>query len=115
MGDAPEGVGRDAMGESLVGRVILALKTVVDPETSRDVWDMRLVRDIEVSEEGDISLTFRPSSVVCPLAFSLAPRIKKAVEAVEGVRGVKVKVEGFAQAGRLEGLLESMGKGGHDA
>jgi|YNPBryantNP2012_1023418.scaffolds.fasta_scaffold88345_1 ATP-binding protein involved in chromosome partitioning len=100
------------MGASLVGQVIVALKTVVDPETSRDVWDMRLIRDIQVGEDGDVSLTFRPSSVVCPLAFTLAPRIKKAVQAVEGVRRVKINVEGFLQAERLNQLLESMDERG---
>lgn len=98
------------MPSSLAGRVIAALKTVIDPETSRDVWEMKLIRDLDVDEEGWVRFTFRPSSVVCPLAFTLGPRIKQAVEAVEGVRGVRVDVEGFAQAGRLEELLESMGE-----
>ncbi len=89
-------------------RVIDALKAVLDPETSLDVWRMRLIRDLEVTQDGDVSLVFRPSSVLCPLGYSLGARIKKAVLEVEGVRKVCVKVEGFVHAQQLEHLLSEI-------
>gem|GEM_PF-1517167 len=108
------------MGKSadLKDRVIQALKTVTDPETSMDVWRMKLVKDLEISEEGEVKMTFRPSSVACPLGFSLAARIKEAVKGVEGISGVRIRVDGFLYAGQLEKLLEEMDrreKGGDDA
>ena len=95
----------------LKDRVIEALKAVIDPETSQDVWEMRLVRELDVTGEGDVQLTFRPSSVVCPLGFALGARIKEAVRSVEGVNRVQVKVEGFVHAQLLNQLLEFMDEG----
>ncbi len=89
-------------------RVIDALKAVVDPETSLDVWSMKLIRDLEVTQDCDVSLVFRPSSVACSLGYSLGARIKKAVLEVEGVRKVCVKVEGFVDAQQLEHLLSEI-------
>jgi metal-sulfur cluster biosynthetic enzyme len=99
--------GRD-MGSRLKDGVIKALEGVVDPETSLDVWRMKLVRDLEVTDEGEVRLTFRPSSVVCPLGFVLGARIKEAVLAVEGVQQVHVHVQGFVYADQLERLLLEM-------
>jgi metal-sulfur cluster biosynthetic enzyme len=88
--------------------VVQALKAVIDPETSQDVWEMRLVRELEVSGEGDVRLIFRPSSVVCPLAFALGASIKEAVKFVPGVRHVDVKIQGFVYAQQLDLLLKEM-------
>lgn len=96
------------MQDLLRDRIIDALMAVIDPETSLDVWRMKLVRDLEVADEGEVRLTFRPSSVICPLGFSLGARIKEAVQAVEGVKQVRVNVQGFIHAEQLERLLIQM-------
>jgi metal-sulfur cluster biosynthetic enzyme len=96
------------MEDQLTERIVESLKGVMDPETSEDVWQMRLVRDLEVGKEGDVRLTFRPSSVMCPLGFTLGARIKEAVKGVEGVQRVTVKVEGFVYAQQLDQLLREM-------
>lgn len=99
------------MTPNLRERVVEALKGVIDPGTSLDVWRMKLVRDLELSDEGEARLTFRPSSVVCPMGFSLGAQIKRAIQAVEGVQKVRVDVEGFVHAQQLERLLAEMDEG----
>ena len=84
------------------------LTQVIDPETNMDVVRMKLVRDLKVKERGEVELTFRPSSVMCPLGFQLAITIKEAVQAVRGVRNVRVEVEHFVHAEQLKQILESM-------
>jgi metal-sulfur cluster biosynthetic enzyme len=96
------------MDDGLRDRIFAALEGVIDPETSLDVRRMKLVRDLEVRDNGDVSLTFRPSSVMCPLGFSLGARIKEAVQGVEGVSHVDVHVEGFVHAQQLDRLLKEM-------
>jgi len=80
------------------------LSKVVDPETGLDVMRMGLIRDLEVSG-GEVSLTFRPTSPICPVAFSLGADIHDAVRSVEGVRRVVIRVENFDRAEELEHLL----------
>ena len=87
------------------GQVIEALKKVIDPGTSENIISMGLVKEIEVDEDGKASLTFCPSSPVCPMAFKLAGDIQRAVQKVPGVSEVHISVENFARAEELEKLL----------
>ena len=85
------------------------LRQVIDPETGMNVMRMKLVRDLRVGQEGDVELTFRPSSVLCPLGFQLGINIKEAVLDVPGVKSVRVHVDGFIHADQLRTLLAEMG------
>ena len=83
-----------------------ALATVIDPGIGLDVLRVGVVRDLQVdAENGLISLTFRPTSPVCPMAFALAASIQKAVSLVPGVNSVSIKVENFNRAEELEAFL----------
>jgi len=81
------------------------LSKVIDPETGLDVGRMDLVHNLQV-EGGYVTLVFRPSSPVCPMAFKLAADIRDAVRSVPGVSRVTVKVENLHRAAELESLLE---------
>ncbi|MBW1980733.1 MAG: DUF59 domain-containing protein [Deltaproteobacteria bacterium] len=85
-----------------------SLGAVIDPETGMDVIRMKLVRDLEVDDDGNVSLTFRPSSVVCPLGFQLAINIQQAVKSVAGVKRVQVNVDGFVHAAQLKKILADL-------
>jgi metal-sulfur cluster biosynthetic enzyme len=85
-----------------------SLTQVIDTETGMDVMRMRLVRDLRVDEHGNVELTFRPSSVLCPLGFQLGINIKEAVLKVPGVKSVQVQVDGFIHGEQLKKILEEM-------
>ncbi|MBW1895970.1 MAG: iron-sulfur cluster assembly protein [Deltaproteobacteria bacterium] len=82
-----------------------ALKGVMDPGTRLDVMRMRLIKDLSVDPDGEVRLTFQPSSPVCPMAFQLAHNIQKAVRKTEGVHTVEVKVSGYSRANELMEVL----------
>ena len=82
-----------------------ALAEVMDPETGLSIMRMDIVHNLEVGDRGEVSLVFRPSSPVCPMAYALANAIKKRVEALEGVTAVRIRVENFQKAGHLESVL----------
>ena len=92
----------------LLEKVTESLTQVIDSETGMDVMRMRLVRDLKVDRRGDVELTFRPSSVLCPLGFQLAINIKEAVLDVPGVKSVQVHVDGFIRGEQLKKILEEM-------
>lgn len=89
-----------------------ALQQVMDPETSLSIMRMDLIHDLSVTPEGDVSLVFRPSSPICPMAYSLANAIHKAIDGLEGVRSVTINVRNFNKADHLEGLLKSLSRKG---
>jgi metal-sulfur cluster biosynthetic enzyme len=93
----------------LLEKIKESLTQVIDPETGMDVMRMKLVRDLKVGQEGDVELTFRPSSVLCPLGFQLGINIKEAVFKVPGVKSVQVLVDGFIHGEQLKKILEEMG------
>jgi metal-sulfur cluster biosynthetic enzyme len=86
-------------------QVLARLRGVIDPETRADVVRMRLIEDLEVDEQGKVSLTFRPSSPICPLAVYLATQIKQAVNEVPGVTGQWIQVEGYIAAEDLTKMI----------
>jgi len=87
-------------------KVEQALTQVIDPETSLDVMRMRLVTDLNVTDDGVVSLTFIPSSPVCPLGFQLAISIQEALKQVEGVKDIKIDVKNFVYAEQVKMALE---------
>lgn len=82
-----------------------ALARVIDPETRLDVARMELIHDINAKEDGSVSLVFRPSSPICPMAYSLANSIKQELLSVDGVTSIHIKVENFNKASHLESLI----------
>ncbi len=91
--------------DEVLNKVKKALSNIIDPETRLDLGRMDIIHDIEVKADGATSLTFRPSSPICPMAYSLANSIKKELTGLDGVTSVKIKVENFNRANHLESLI----------
>ena len=94
---------------TLKEKIEAALRGVIDPGTNLDIMRMKLVRDLSIGQDGRVSLIFRPSSPVCPMAFKLAYAIKNAVQETEGVKDVEVKVSGYNRADELMEVLKHAG------
>jgi metal-sulfur cluster biosynthetic enzyme len=84
-----------------------ALAEIIDPETGLNIMRMDLVRELEVTTDGTVSLVFHPSSPVCPMAYSLANAIKKKLQTINRVVSIKIRVENFEKAAHLESLLQA--------
>jgi len=82
------------------------LKEVQDPGANLNVVDMGLVRELSVSDNGQVNIILRPSSPVCPLAFALAANIKQAILELSEVNSVRLKIVDFARADELNKMME---------
>ncbi len=92
--------------QSLLRQTILErLEKVIDPETGADVLRMRLIEDLVVDVDGQISYTFRPSSPLCPIAVYLVKEVKDAVAEVPGVINQNITVTGYVAAEELTKLI----------
>jgi metal-sulfur cluster biosynthetic enzyme len=87
--------------------VLERLKTVIDPETGADVVRMRLIENLNVSNDGRVSYTFQPSSPLCPIAVYLVQQIKQAVDTVPGVTAQRIEVTGYVAAEELTKLINN--------
>ena len=91
--------------ELLKIRIMDRLKSVIDPETGADVIRMRLIENLAVSAEGEVSYLFKPSSPLCPLAVFLVQQIKQAVSEVPGVTHQYITVTGYIESDELTSLI----------
>jgi len=85
-----------------------ALSGVIDPETGLSITRMDLIQDLSVTGGGVVSLVFRPSSPVCPMAYALANAIKQNVASVAGVTAVRIGVQNYRHAQHLEDLINAI-------
>jgi metal-sulfur cluster biosynthetic enzyme len=92
---------------TLETQVNLALAEIIDPETGLSIMRMDLVHGLEVGPGGSVTLIFRPSSPVCPMAYSLANSIKNRLEKIGAVGSITIRVENFDRAAHLESLLQA--------
>lgn len=69
-----------------------AVKTVYDPEIPVNIYDLGLIYDIKVNEEGFVHLVMTLTAPGCPVAGSLPLEVEDAVRAIGGVSDVKVDV-----------------------
>jgi metal-sulfur cluster biosynthetic enzyme len=94
--------------ETLREAILARLSKVIDPETGADVIRMRLIEELEVGADGEVSYTFRPSSPLCPIAVFLAMSIKAAVAEVPDVGQQTIEVMGYVQAAELTELINQL-------
>lgn len=87
-------------------QVIDAIKQVVDPHTGVNVYDMGLVSDLKI-DDSVVSLTFIPTSPVCPMGLQLAKDIKDKVMGIDGISNCKVNLVGHIQADEINRFLNS--------
>jgi FeS assembly SUF system protein len=96
--------------DALVAAVIAALKTVFDPEIPVNIYDLGLIYDIIVKEEGEVHIQMTLTSPGCPVAQTFPGTVEQAVHQVEGINDCQVELvweppwtqERMSEVARLE-------------
>jgi FeS assembly SUF system protein len=79
-------------GGDLQARIVEALKTIYDPEIPVDIYELGLIYDVAVNEEGDAVVTMTLTTPHCPVAESMPGEVELRVLSVPGVRDAEVKL-----------------------
>ena len=69
-----------------------ALKHVVDPELGVNIVDLGLVYDVEISEEGAISIEYTLTTMGCPIGPLIEHQMQSFLENVPGVTSVEAEM-----------------------
>lgn len=72
--------------------IIEAIKTVYDPEIPVDIYELGLIYDIDISEQGAVNIKMTLTTPMCPVADSLPLEVQQKVATVEGVIDVDLQV-----------------------
>lgn len=72
--------------------IIRVLKTVYDPEIPVDIYELGLVYDVQISDEGDVKVVMTLTTPNCPVAETLPQEVKDKVSIVKDVRSVDLEL-----------------------
>ena len=79
-------------GSDLQATVVDALKSIYDPEIPVDIYELGLIYDVAISEDGDAVVTMTLTTPHCPVAESLPQEVELRVLSVPGIRDAEVKL-----------------------
>ena len=78
--------------DRLTDDLIVALKTVFDPEIPVDIYELGLIYKVDVSDDRDVVVEMTLTAPGCPVAGDMPGWVQTAVETVPGVRGCAVEL-----------------------
>jgi len=73
-------------------QIIMAIKTVVDPEIPVDVYELGLIYDIDIKTNKDVEITMTLTSPNCPVAESLPEEVRTKVEYLQSVNKCNINI-----------------------
>ena len=73
-------------------QIIMAIKTVEDPEIPVDVYELGLIYDIDIKTNKDVEITMTLTSPNCPVAESLPEEVRTKVENLQPINKCKVNI-----------------------
>jgi FeS assembly SUF system protein len=79
-------------GSDLQASVVEALKSIYDPEIPVDIYELGLIYDVAIDEDGDAIVTMTLTTPHCPVAESLPNEVELRVLSVPGIRDAEVKL-----------------------
>lgn len=72
--------------------VIDQLSTVYDPEIPVNIYELGLIYEVKVKDDGHVYVLMTLTSPNCPVAESLPAEVRDKVEAVEGVAAAEIEL-----------------------
>jgi FeS assembly SUF system protein len=79
-------------GSDLQATVVEALKSVYDPEIPVDIYELGLIYDVDISEDGDAVISMTLTTPHCPVAESLPNEVELRAMSVPGIRDAVVNL-----------------------
>jgi FeS assembly SUF system protein len=107
--------GNETSRDELRDRVVRSLRKVHDPEIPVNIYDLGLIYELGVDDEGRVGIVMTLTAPNCPVADQIVDDVRKAAAETEGVAGADVKLvfepawstEKMSDVARLE--LQAMG------
>jgi metal-sulfur cluster biosynthetic enzyme len=78
--------------QDLKDNIMGALETVNDPELGIDIVNLGLVYDIDMDENGKVTITMTLTAIGCPLAGTIVEDVKRALADLPEVKDVEVNI-----------------------
>jgi len=89
--ERPSAIPADEMAR-LTDEIVIALKTVYDPEIPADIYELGLIYKVDIDDERMVKIDMTLTTPNCPAAAELPAQVENAVSGVPGVREAKVNI-----------------------
>ena len=73
-------------------KIVQMLRTVYDPEIPVNIYDLGLVYNIDVDEDGHVEIDMTLTAPNCPVADFIIEDVRMKVESIEGIKDVDVNI-----------------------
>ena len=72
--------------------VIDVLKSIFDPEIPVDIYELGLIYEVKITDDGFVHIEMTLTSPNCPVAESLPADVEEKVGKIDGATGAKVSI-----------------------
>jgi FeS assembly SUF system protein len=76
--------------DDFTSKLVIALKTVYDPEIPADIYELGLIYGIDIDGERNVTVVMTLTAPGCPVAGEMPKWVENAVNAVPGVNTTAV-------------------------
>jgi len=91
-GEKAEEEPKGGAGSDLQAAVVEVLKSIYDPEIPVDIYELGLIYGVDISEDGDATITMTLTTPHCPVAESMPGEVEMRVLSVPGIRDAVVNL-----------------------
>jgi len=78
--------------EDFTQKLIVALKSVYDPEIPVDIYELGLIYKVDVADNKDVAVEMTLTAPGCPVAGEMPGMVQSALEGVDGIGKVTVNM-----------------------
>ena len=78
--------------EKLEERIIGTLKTVYDPEIPVDIYELGLIYEININDDGKVKIEMTLTAPGCPVAGDIVEEVTRKVNDIEDVSNTEVEI-----------------------
>jgi len=78
--------------DQLTAEIVLALKSVYDPEIPADIYELGLIYKIDIEDDRSVKIEMTLTAPGCPVAGEMPMWVENAVSAIPGVQGCTVEI-----------------------
>ena len=73
-------------------KIVRVLKTIFDPESPVDLYELGLIYDVFVNEDADVKILMTLTTPNCPVAETLPREVEEKVKSLDEVKDAEVEI-----------------------
>ncbi len=89
-------------------QVLAALAEIVDPDLGRDVVSLGMIKDLRISDAGEVAFTFELTTPACPVRDRFKSQAEEAVMALPGVSRTEIRMTANVRPGFMRQQASEM-------